>query len=580
MSSASELAGIEVVHGLEEFQEGGEQILVLKDSTILENEEEGDRLVSIQLEEKQRLKKNLENKKKKPLYTGYDDEEFLIGGGQKKTWLSHYDEEINGPKSDSFKLGGDGTVKLSEVEKKNEISERLKARAISLQYDKMREIQDYYTKEEAEITFKKPKQTQSESNSNEDSITTQVAQSRRQANLDDVNFVDDDDLQQALARARKIASKKAIKSQPESIAESLAGIRDVQSDDEDANSSSFVISDTSEFVRALSIAPVPAKPSAPSPKPSASQPPKPASGPSSDVEQQEDHSSSDNESSRGGWKSAGVVESLGLPQIGEETKLTGVVEEEPLVSQGMAATLALLSQKGFSIKPNEEQLEKERIQKERQKWLLEQKKKDLERQLEREKEKQRAKEKGYRGGGGRENDNSYRDREHLREVEMRFRDYKPDVNLEYVDEFGNPLTPKEAFRQLSHKFHGKSSGKAKTEKRLKKLEEERKLKAMSSIDTPLNTATALQERQKASGSAHVVLSVGNRAVVPPSMNLNVTGKNETGTKASGINSNAPSIITVNGGLTGQSMNAPEREKVTFGLKRRAEQDQDKPSKKR
>ena len=38
MSSGSELAGIEVVHGLEEFQESGEQILVLKDSTILENE--------------------------------------------------------------------------------------------------------------------------------------------------------------------------------------------------------------------------------------------------------------------------------------------------------------------------------------------------------------------------------------------------------------------------------------------------------------------------------------------------------------------------------------------------------------
>lgn len=98
-------------------------------------------------------------------------------------------------------------------------------------------------------------------------------------------------------------------------------------------------------------------------------------------------------------------------------------------------------------------------------------------------------------------------------MEARFKDYKPDINLEYVDEFGNQLTPKEAFRQLSHKFHGKSSGKAKTEKRLKKLEEERKLKAMSSIDTPLNMATALQERQKASGSAHVVLSVGNRAYV-------------------------------------------------------------------
>ena len=45
------------------------------------------------------------------------------------------------------------------------------------------------------------------------------------------------------------------------------------------------------------------------------------------------------------------------------------------------------------------------------------------------------------------------------------------------------------------------------------------------------------------------------------MNLNVAGKTEMGAKASGTNSNIPSIITVNGGLTGQSMNAPEREKV-------------------
>jgi U4/U6.U5 tri-snRNP-associated protein 1 len=60
--------------------------------------EEGDQLVSIQLEEKQKLKKNLENKKKKPVYTGYDDEEFNFGGGgiSKKNILSHYDEELEG----------------------------------------------------------------------------------------------------------------------------------------------------------------------------------------------------------------------------------------------------------------------------------------------------------------------------------------------------------------------------------------------------------------------------------------------------------------------------------------------------
>ena len=50
--------------------------------------------------------------------------------------------------------------------------------------------------------------------------------------------------------------------------------------------------------------------------------------------------------------------------------------------------------------------------------------------------------------------------------------YKPDVKLEYVDDSGRMLNEKEAFRQLSHRFHGKGSGKRKTEKRSKKTQEE------------------------------------------------------------------------------------------------------------
>lgn len=50
--------------------------------------------------------------------------------------------------------------------------------------------------------------------------------------------------------------------------------------------------------------------------------------------------------------------------------------------------------------------------------------------------------------------------------------YKPDVKLEYVDDSGRMLNQKEAFRQLSHRFHGKGSGKKKTEKRSKKQQEE------------------------------------------------------------------------------------------------------------
>ncbi len=51
--------------------------------------------------------------------------------------------------------------------------------------------------------------------------------------------------------------------------------------------------------------------------------------------------------------------------------------------------------------------------------------------------------------------------------------YRPDVKLEYVDDNGRRVNEKEAFRLLSHRFHGKGSGKKKTEKRAKKqLEEE------------------------------------------------------------------------------------------------------------
>ncbi|THH23054.1 hypothetical protein EUX98_g8123 [Antrodiella citrinella] len=77
-----------------------------------------------------------------------------------------------------------------------------------------------------------------------------------------------------------------------------------------------------------------------------------------------------------------------------------------------------------------------------------------------------------------------------------FKNYKPDVEIVYYDEFGRVLTPKEAWKVLSHKFHGKGSGKMKTEKRLKKIAEDRKKEAMASGDTPLSMNQAFQIRQE------------------------------------------------------------------------------------
>ncbi|GJD09926.1 SART-1 family protein DOT2 [Galdieria sulphuraria] len=80
------------------------------------------------------------------------------------------------------------------------------------------------------------------------------------------------------------------------------------------------------------------------------------------------------------------------------------------------------------------------------------------------------------------------------------------IKLEYIDEFGRELTPKEAFRQLSYKFHGKGPGKAKQEKRLRKYIQELRSKMLSSgDDTPLHSVRHLKEETKQSAVPYVVL---------------------------------------------------------------------------
>lgn len=51
------------------------------------------------------------------------------------------------------------------------------------------------------------------------------------------------------------------------------------------------------------------------------------------------------------------------------------------------------------------------------------------------------------------------------------------------------------------------------EKRLKKIEEERKREMMNSGDTPLGTVSSFQRRAELVGSATMVLSVGNKGCV-------------------------------------------------------------------
>lgn len=187
----------------------------------------------------------------------------------------------------------------------------------------------------------------------------------------------------------------------------------------------------------------------------------------------------------------------------------GTVEAETTgeltYSSGLAGTLSLLRQQGLLAAPTADQVEREGVQRKRDLWLAGYRCQQSKREMERLQLRG-----SNRDQTTREYENRVREQHDARANVEFFKDYKPDINIVYFDEFGRSLTPKEAWKALSHKFHGKGSGKMKTEKRLKKIAEEKKKEAMASGDTPLSMNRAFRIRQEKTGQAHFVLSVGNR----------------------------------------------------------------------
>ncbi|KAI8377715.1 SART-1 protein [Radiomyces spectabilis] len=576
--TSTDLSGLRVAHDLSQFDEGGEMVLTLKDKNIMdegEGDDDMDELTNIQVEEKERLRKKLEEKKKKPGYNPYDDEEFLLGGA-KQSILPQYEEDDD-KKNQGFTIGQRGTINVKKDAPEESISEKLKAQTLA--YEKMQEIKDYYTQEEVSLSFKKPKKkkkvrrkaavdpeddlTSAPPATDESAPSTQNA-SQRRSPMDDeeANFVDDDELQAALARSRRAANKQKQKQlkkmTPEEIAQSIAEAREQEREDAQDDEGGLVLSEMSEFVNSLGVVPAFAREPRENQRRSSETPgiesPETASSshkPVTAMEEEEEEESPETLKEQPSAEQETKLSTETADEAGSGDQATikneqepATVMEEPLVSGGLAATLSLLTQKGFLAKPTQEQIEKDKRTAAQIRWQNEERKREAQRAREREKE--RLRHKGRDSDRGRESDRNrekererererereMEERERLREVEERMKNYKPDVNLVYVDEQGRQMNTKEAFRFMSHKFHGKTSGKLKTEKRMQKIEEELKLNMMSSTDTPLNLAGALLERQQRTGSAHVVLSVGNRGVVPPEVPLAVNGESSKKRKAS------------------------------------------------
>jgi U4/U6.U5 tri-snRNP-associated protein 1 len=190
---------------------------------------------------------------------------------------------------------------------------------------------------------------------------------------------------------------------------------------------------------------------------------------------------------------------------------------EKTFGSGMAATLSLLRQQGVLALPSADQTSRENVQLHRDRFLAEYRHRQTQRETDRLQSRS-----GNKDQATREYENRLREQQEARAQLELFKDYKPDVEIVYYDEYGRVLTPKESWKALSHKFHGKGSGKMKTEKRLKKIAEEKKQAAMASGDTPLSMNRAFQIRQEKTGQAHFVLSVGNRGYVEFVLSLTVS----------------------------------------------------------
>ncbi|KAJ7903509.1 SART-1 family-domain-containing protein [Mycena olivaceomarginata] len=531
-----DLVGLKVSHDFEDMDEGDARILTLKDSRILDNEE--DELQNVNMAEDERTKKNNELKIKKRDYTGYDDEEFAPGHeGMKRSVLSKYDEDIDGVQETGFRLGSSVQTKAEKVEEqKHAATATVNKALLNIDYAKIFATSDYL--QEGDVGFKKPKTKKKRSSRRApeaDAVPTDQMDVDQKPIVPlvrdlDANFVDDDDLQAALARSRKAKLRKATKMSPEELARKVAEqraqeeaearerevVKVEEMDDEEgaAGAGGLTFDDTSEFVRAVGNNPIvkdePKEATVP-PSKQASQSRDVSMAPgdealdeleAGEVEMKEEEEEQDD------MAILDAIEDLMKSVEAEQASSTTAAEADDGLGTASEQTFRS-GLAGTGKHPAAAGRSREQVQIERDRWLAQQRRAIEQREMDKWQARGQAKDQASR-----EAMNRQREQQEIRDTVELFKSYKPDVNLVYYDEYGRSLTPKEAWKALSHRFHGKGSGKMKTEKRLKKIKDEEKQLSMSSGDTPLSMTKAFQERQEKTGQAHMVLSVGNRGAVP------------------------------------------------------------------
>lgn len=524
--TAKDLAGVKVGHTLDEFDEGGEQVLTLKDTEIAAgdgDDQDDDELENLDLRDKERLKEKLELLKKKPVYNPNDDD------SANKSILAHYDDEIDGKKKHAFTLDGQGTVAKAAIQARDADANADRSKGIKISLDILQDdtpVSDYQDPSTLKLRKpkkpKKPKTSRQKAVDDDDVFPTPAAPATvvvedgsmhldnpQAANTNDrkrpLEF-DDDDLQAKLAEQRRLALKKRKKMDAAELARRIREEESTPVDmDEDGDEPGMVIDETTEFVSNLKRHTSPDEDDDDRRRRHTSTPAAAAQPASPDADVDGDTAMAESYGAIGADDddADAHASSSSTAQVPVTTS-TGFEEEEQM-NQGIGASLAMLRKRGL-VSDSTAAGEQNAIDRARDQFRAENRNiiNDYDRRSKEDREAirqngkwsrmSRAEQEAYnrQANERREAFLAQLQAEHFR------RSYKPDVKLRYNDEFGREMNAKEAFKHLSHQFHGKGSGKQKTEKRLKKIEDERKREAMSSLDSSqagMNNAVGAQARK-------------------------------------------------------------------------------------
>lgn len=520
--TAADLAGVKVAHELDELDVGAEQIFTIKDAEIGSDSGE-DELENVNLRDQAKTQKRLDAKKKKPVY-----DPFAIDETGENTVLAKYDDEIDGPKSVAFTLDGRGSTREATLKAKDE--DKNKSKGVFINLDMLKDdapISDY--KEPSEIKIRKPKKGKKTKNirkraTDEDDILPVakneadsmdldsgfVSGSRKRV-LDDEDYMDDEDLQSQLANQRRQALKKRKKFRPEDVAQQMReevenimdGIEEGVGIEGLEEQVGVVMDETTEFVSNME--------------------------PVDEEEEEEEKAARKRINTSRSQHSSGnpdseqdeeMQESYGAAQEAEEAAEraqreastsnldtgTGLDEQDSLTG-GIGSTLAMLRKRG--LVGESDGSEKSTAFRERQEFQahLRALEEELDVKARQDRENDRA--------SGRLDNMSNRERDEYAQKENEKREvalqmakdklfkkaYKPNFELSYHDDQGYSLNQKEAFKHMSHQFHGKTPGKGKTEKAEKKREKERERERKSVLGS--TAQGAMGDRAKRTGQAHI-----------------------------------------------------------------------------